>query len=102
MAWFDARKLMKDKPDARYYFVLGGRSRGKTFSVLDVATEDNCNDEGLFAYIRRYDEEIKEKNVKELFSPQVENIKKYTNGEYNKITLCSYHAVANGGTLAAV
>lgn len=86
MAWFDARKLMKDKPDARYYFVLGGRSRGKTFSVLDIATEDNCNDEGLFAYIRRYDEEIKEKNVKELFSPQVENIKKYTNGEYNKIT----------------
>lgn len=86
MAWFDARKLMKDKPDARYYFVLGGRSHGKTFSVLDVATEDNCNDEGLFAYIRRYDEEIKEKNVKELFSPQVENIKKYTNGEYNKIT----------------
>lgn len=86
MAWFSARELVKEKPNARYYFALGGRSRGKTFAVLDLATEDNVKGLGLFAYIRRYDEEIKEKNVKELFSPQVENIEKYTNGEYNKIS----------------
>lgn len=86
MAWFSARDLVKEKPNARYYFALGGRSRGKTFAVLDLATEDNVKGLGLFAYIRRYDEEIKEKNVKELFSPQVENIEKYTNGEYNKIS----------------
>lgn len=84
--WFDARKLLSEKPNARYYFILGGRTRGKTFSVLDVATEDNTKGLGLFAYVRRYDEEIKDKNIKELFSPQVENILKYTNGEYNKIT----------------
>lgn len=84
--WFDARRLLKDKPDARYYFILGGRTRGKTFSVLDVGIEDNCGGLGMFAYIRRYDEEIKQKNIKELFSPQIDNILKYTNGEYNKIT----------------
>lgn len=84
--WFDARRLLHDKPDARYYFILGGRTRGKTFSVLDVGIEDNCGGLGMFAYIRRYDEEIKQKNIKELFSPQIDNILKYTNGEYNKIT----------------
>lgn len=86
MAWFNARKMLEDKPNARYYMILGGRSRGKTFSVLDIAIDDNTQDKGMFAYIRRYDEEVKEKNVKELFSPQVENIEKYTNGEYNRIT----------------
>lgn len=84
--WFDARKILKEKPDARYYFVLGGRARGKTFAVLDVAEEDNTKGEGLFAYIRRFDEEIKDKNIRELFSPQGENIEKYTEGKYNKIT----------------
>lgn len=84
--WFDARQLLREKPEARYYFILGGRSRGKTFSVLDVATEDNTNELGMFAYIRRYDEEIKERNIKELFSPQSENIINYTNGEYNRVT----------------
>lgn len=83
--WFDARKLLEEKPEARYYFILGGRSRGKTFSVLDVATEDNTDGLGMFAYVRRYDEEIKDKNIRELFSPQSDNILKYTNGEYNTI-----------------
>lgn len=84
--WFNARKVLQEKPDARYYFVLGGRSRGKTFSVLDLAIEDNSNELGLFAYIRRYDEEVKDKNIRELFSPQDVNIEKYTNGKYNKIS----------------
>ena len=72
--WFSARQLLKEQPEARYYFVLGGRSRGKTFSVLDVSIEDNTDNLGMFAYVRRYDEEIKDKNIKELFSPQMENI----------------------------
>ena len=84
--WFDARKILREKPEARYYFVLGGRTRGKTFSVLDVGIEDNSKGIGMFAYVRRYDEEIKDKNIRELFSPQDANIEKYTNGEYNKIT----------------
>lgn len=84
--WFNARKLLKEKPNARYYFILGGRTRGKTYSVLDLSTEDNANGLGMFAYVRRFDEEIKEKNIKELFSPQGENIEKYTKGKYNKIT----------------
>lgn len=81
--YFDVDKLLEEKPDARYYFLLSGRARGKTYGVLRRSTKDQYAGLGLFAYIRRYDEEIKTKNVQELFSPQ--NIDKITDGKYNKI-----------------
>lgn len=81
--FWEAEKLLKDKPNARYYFILSGRSRGKTYSVLRNALKDQTKKKGLFAYIRRHDEDIKQKNVQELFSPQ--NIGKITKGQYNKI-----------------
>lgn len=82
--FWDARKLLKDKPKARYYFILSGRAKGKTYSVLKVSGEDNTKGLGLFAYIRRFDEDIKSKNMQELFSPQ--DIRKMTNGKYSKIS----------------
>lgn len=81
--YFDVDKLLEEKPSARYYFLLSGRSRGKTYGVLRRSTKDQYAGLGLFAYIRRYDEEIKTKNVQELFSPQ--NIDEITEGKYNKI-----------------
>ena len=81
--FWEAEKLLKEKPNARYYFILSGRSRGKTYSVLRNALKDQTNKKGLFAYIRRHDEDIKQKNLQELFSPQ--NIGKITKGQYNKI-----------------
>ena len=82
--YWDVKKLLKDKPNARYYFILSGRSRGKTYSVLKNSTEDQVKGLGLFAYIRRYDEEIKQRNLQELFSAQ--NIEEITKGAYNKIS----------------
>lgn len=81
--YWEAEKLLKEKPNARYYFILSGRSRGKTYSVLRNAISDQCKGKGLFAYIRRHDEDIKQRNLQELFSPQ--NISKLTKGNYNKI-----------------
>lgn len=81
--FWEAEKLLKEKPNARYYFILSGRSRGKTYSVLRNALKDQTNKKGLFAYIRRHDEDIKQKNIQMLFSPQ--NISKITKGQYNKI-----------------
>lgn len=82
--FWEAEKLLKEKPNARYYFILSGRSKGKTYSVLRNAIKDNAKGKGLFAYIRRHDEDIKQKNLQELFSPQ--NVDKLTNGKYNKIS----------------
>lgn len=81
--YFDVDKLLKEKPNARYYFLLSGRAKGKTFGVLRRAGKDCAKGLGMFAYIRRYDEEIKTKNIQELFSPQ--NIDEMTKGKYNKI-----------------
>lgn len=81
--FWEAEKLLKEKPNARYYFILSGRSRGKTYSVLRNALTDQQKKKGMFAYIRRHDEDIKQKNLQELFSPQ--NISKITKGNYNKI-----------------
>lgn len=83
MEFWNADELLAEKPNARYYFILSGRSKGKTYSVLRRAIKDNLNDLGLFAYVRRYDEEIKSKNLQELFGPQ--NVKGLSNGKYEKI-----------------
>ena len=82
--YFEVEKLLKEKPKARYYFILSGRSKGKTYSVLRNALTDQSRGRGLFDYIRRYDEEIKQRNLQELFSAQ--NIEKITKGQYNKIS----------------
>lgn len=81
--YFDVDKLLEEKPNARYYFLLSGRARGKTYGVLRRSAKDQSAGLGLFAYIRRYDEEIKTKNLQELFSPQ--KIDEITDGKYNKI-----------------
>lgn len=78
-----AKDLLKAFPNARYYFILGGRANGKTYSILNNAIEDAISGKGMFAYVRRYDEYIRERNMQELFGPQP--IEELTNGEWNKI-----------------
>lgn len=82
--YWEAEQLLKEKPNARYYFILSGRAKGKTYSVLRNSLNDQHKGRGLFAYVRRYDEEIKQRNLQELFSAQ--NLEKITNGKYNKIS----------------
>lgn len=82
--YWEAEQLLKEKPNARYYFILSGRAKGKTYSVLRNSLKDQHKGRGLFAYVRRYDEEIKQRNLQELFSAQ--NLEKISNGKYNKIS----------------
>lgn len=82
--FWEAEELLKEKPDARYYFILSMRSSGKTYSVLRNAIRDQWAGKGMFAYVRRHDEYIKPRNVQELFSPQ--NIEELTDGTWNKIS----------------
>lgn len=82
--FWEAEELLKEKPDARYYFILSMRSSGKTYSVLRNAIRDQWKGLGLFAYVRRHDEYIKPSKLQELFSPQ--NIEELTDGVWNKIS----------------
>lgn len=85
--FYDVRKLIKDYPRAQYYVVFGERSNGKTYSALSYATDRYCKNGEQFAYIRRYGEDIRRKNLSNLFSGHVENgyITKATNGEFSSV-----------------
>lgn len=81
--YWEAKEVLKKFPKARYYFVLGGRSCGKTYSILREAIEDALAGRGMFAYVRRHTEYIRERNMQCLFEPQP--IEELSNGEWNRI-----------------
>ena len=84
--YWDAAELLAEKPDARYYFILSARATGKTYSVVRQSTKDNYDNLGMFAYIRRHDEDIKTKNLQELFGAQdIADFSTMKNGKPTKI-----------------
>jgi hypothetical protein len=85
--FYDIRKLIKDYPEAFYYVVFGERSNGKTYSALDYAIERYKKTGEQFAYVRRWGEDIRKKNLGTLFSGHTENgrISSIFNGEWNQI-----------------
>ena len=70
--YYDIRKLLNDYPDAHYYVVFGERSNGKTFSALDFCLEQNHKNGSQFAYIRRFGEDIRKKEMANLFAGHIE------------------------------
>lgn len=71
--YYNIAHLIKDYPDAYYYMAFGERSNGKTYSALDYALERYFKHGEQFAYIRRFGEDIKKKNLSTLLDGHVEN-----------------------------
>lgn len=71
--YYDIAHLVKDYPDAYYYMAFGERSNGKTYSALDYALERYFKHGEQFAYIRRFGEDVKRKNLQTLFAAHVEH-----------------------------
>ena len=82
---FDTEILLKLYPDARYYFILGGRGWGKTYPTLRLALKDALNNDGAFAYVRRYKESVSDTFIQDLMSPHNEWVSDFTSGDVNKI-----------------
>ena len=72
-----------DETNATYRVVIGQRSNGKTYGTLRKAVQSYFKDGFPSAYIRRYGEEIRPKNISELLSPHYDLIKKLSGGRYN-------------------
>lgn len=85
--FYDIRRLLKDYPESYYYVVFGERSNGKTYSALDYALERYRKSGEQFAYLRRWGEDIRKKNLVNLFSGHVENgrVSQIFDGEWNQI-----------------
>lgn len=73
------------KLDALYNIVIGTRSNGKTYDwCRDVITE-YMQSRTPSAYIRRLDTMLEAANIATLFDPQLDLIKKLSDGKYNTI-----------------
>lgn len=87
LKFYDIRHLMKKHPNAQYYMAIGERSNGKTYSALDYCLENYFKTGEQFAYLRRFNEDIKKKNLSQLFAAHCENgtISKYSGGLLNTV-----------------
>lgn len=85
--YYDISHLLKDYPECLYYVVFGERSNGKTYSALEYALERYFKHGEQFAYIRRFGEDVKKKNLQTLFNAHIENqrIFKLSGGTYNGV-----------------
>lgn len=88
--YWDIRELINEFPDCQYYVVFGERSNGKTYSSLDYALDEYIQHGSQFAYIRRFDVEIRPKQLTELWSGHIQN-KAVTIKTDNKFDTISYY-----------
>lgn len=87
------------KKNATYNVIFGERSNGKTYAVLKLALENFRKDRSQFAYVRRWQDDIKARRASTVFNGLQEDgtIAKIFNDEYSgvyyyagKFYLCSY------------
>ena len=84
--YFHAIPQIDEYPDAKYYVTVGARSTGKTFEPLAFGILSYLAGEGVFAYVRRYDKTITEKNMQGLVGGMGKMIEYVTDGQWNKVT----------------
>lgn len=73
MKYYDIRDTLRGYPNAHYYVVYGERSNGKTYSSLDYALDNFIKNGEQFAYVRRWGEDIRKKQLSQLFAAHAEN-----------------------------
>ncbi|MBO7696329.1 MAG: phage DNA encapsidation protein [Methanobrevibacter sp.] len=85
--YYDVKTLINRVPDAHYYIVIGERSNGKTYSILNHCLEDYFKYGHEFVYIRRFDEDIKYSRGSQIFNALINNkvIEKLSHGEWNDV-----------------
>lgn len=94
LIYFNIKKdLIELYPNCKYYLVYSERSNGKTFSSLEYAIENFYKDKEQSAYIRRFEDDIKQSRVKKLFDNllSVNKVSEITHNEYNSIVYKNKH-----------
>lgn len=85
MKYWDIRPIKKIP--ALYRVVYGERSNGKTYGVLVELIKQWCEEGSQIGYIRRWPDDIKQRNMQQLFMSITNNseISRITNGQWNGV-----------------
>lgn len=85
--YYEIKSLLTRIPDAHYYMVIGERSNGKTYSILNYCLERYFKFGEEMVYIRRFDEDIKYSRGSQIFNNLINNkvIEKLSHGEWNDV-----------------
>ena len=92
MKYYDVRDTLRAYPNAHYYVIYGERSNGKTYSALDYALDSYLKTGEQFAYVRRWGEDIRKKQLSQLFAAHAEN------GEIQKLSKNQWTGMDYSGT----
>lgn len=86
--YYNIKNIVKKYPSAYYYVIYGERSNGKTYSALNMALENYFKTGEQFAYVRRFGEDIRKKQLSNLFSAHINNevVVKLSKYEWTGIT----------------
>lgn len=86
-----------DQKNATYNLIIGERSNGKTYAVLEKAIKNYLKNGKQFGYVRRWKEDIIGRRAQSVFNPMGDCIKKLSDGEFSgvhyfagKYYLCNY------------
>lgn len=85
MKYYSLKNILSKK--AHYNVIIGERSNGKTYSVLEHGIKEYFEHGGELAIIRRWREDFRGKRGESLFNSHVQNgvVSKYSNGRFNDI-----------------
>lgn len=83
--YYDISKILSI--DACYYIIYGERSNGKTYGTLNYCLEEYFKNGSEFAYIRRWDDDLKGMKGATLFNSHINNgiIKRLSKNKYDDI-----------------
>lgn len=89
LKFYSLKKI--DSRDAHYNMIIGERSNGKTFSVLEKIIRNYRETGEQGAYIRRWDDDFKRGRGQQVFEglKQAGKITQITDGEYDRVVFKS-------------
>lgn len=70
---YNGQRLLDNNPKAKYYVIIGERSNGKTYWALEYALQEYKRNKKQFAYVRRWDVDVKASELNQLFEGHIKN-----------------------------
>ena len=86
-SYYSVKHILEVGKSCLYFVIYGERSNGKTYSTIEYCLTKFFESGDEFAYIRRWDDDIKGTKGESLFNSHVKNglISKLSKGRYNSI-----------------